>query len=137
MGIAFAHAGLGFPMRWYISARSSECPTAIWWEYCLYRDSGSKHGTMRATAVRLGRVEEAFCFGEEVTDSQNAGSDKLLEWLEECISKLFGHVDLPTSLGQAGLTSLTLIGSPHKSMHLAHRLVSPDAGRPKMNSWTC
>lgn len=39
--------------------------------------------------------------------------------------------------GKQGLTSLTLIGSPHKSMHLAHRLVSPDAGRPKMNSWTC
>ena len=45
-----------------------------------------------------------LCFGEEATDSQNSGSDKLLEWLEECISKLFGQVGLPTSLGQAGLS---------------------------------
>ncbi|HHX25810.1 MAG TPA: iron-containing alcohol dehydrogenase, partial [Firmicutes bacterium] len=114
MGIAFAHAGLGLPHALV--------------HFC--KKFGMSHGHMvgillvpglriqarhnAGTAARLGRVEEAFsrsdnehildlCFGEEATDSQNAGSDKLLEWLEECISKLFGHVDLPTSLGQAGL----------------------------------
>jgi alcohol dehydrogenase class IV len=115
MGIAFAHAGLGLPHALV--------------HFC--KKFGMSHGRMvgillvpglriqarhnAATAVRLGRVEEAFgrsdnehtldlCFGEEVTDSQNAGSDKLLGWLEECTSKLFGQVCLPASLGQAGLS---------------------------------
>lgn len=32
------------------------------------------------------------------------GSDKLLEWLEDSISKLFREVGLATSLSQAGLS---------------------------------
>jgi alcohol dehydrogenase class IV len=114
MGIAFAHSGLGLPHALV--------------HFC--KKFGMSHGHMvgillvpglriqarhnAATAARLGKVEEAFersgkehtlslDFEEEATDASGFESDILLEWLEECISKLFGQVGLPTSLGQAGL----------------------------------
>lgn len=115
MGIAFAHAGLGLPHALA--------------HFCM--KFGMSHGHMvgillvpglrvqarhnHTTAVRLERVEQALArsdkehtlsliFGEETTDSSDLGSDRLLGWLEDSISKLFRQVGLATSLSQAGLS---------------------------------
>ncbi len=115
MGIAFAHAGLGLPHALV--------------HFCM--KFGMSHGRMvgillvpglrvqarhnPATAVRLGRVEQALArsdkehtldlsFEEEAMDSSDSGSHRLLGWLEDSISKLFRQVGLATSLSQAGLS---------------------------------
>ncbi len=99
-----------------------------------------------ATAVRPGRVEQALAssdkehtlsldFEEEATEPSGFGADMLLGWLGDAIRKLLGQVGSRLLWNKHDLISLTLIGSPHKSMHLEHRLASLGAGRPEMSLW--